>query len=66
MQAVRKVEQIREDLGKVGPVIAAQVEEAMLGRRAQLDTAMAEQEAGAARKQLKFERELEKPDRRPL
>jgi hypothetical protein len=60
MQAVRKVEQIREDLGKVGPVIAAQVEEAMLGRRARLDTAMAEQEAGAARKQLKFERELEK------
>ena len=33
MRAVRKVEAIREDLGKVGPVIAEQVEEAMLGRR---------------------------------
>ena len=34
MRAVRKVEAIREDLGKVGPVIAEQVQEAMLGRRA--------------------------------
>lgn len=58
MQATRKVEQIREDLGKVGPVIAAQVEEAMLGQRTQLDTTMAELEAGAVRKQLKFERDL--------
>ena len=32
-----KVEQIREDLGSAGPVIAAQIEEAMLGRRATLD-----------------------------
>ncbi len=32
MRAVQKVEQIREDLGKVGPVIAEQVAEAMLGR----------------------------------
>ena len=31
MRAVRKVEAIREDLGKVGPVIAEQVQEAMLG-----------------------------------
>ena len=38
MRAVRKVEAIREDLGKVGPVIAEQVEEAMLGRRSRLDT----------------------------
>ncbi|MCI0581091.1 MAG: DISARM system SNF2-like helicase DrmD [Chloroflexi bacterium] len=58
MQAARKVEQIREDLGKVGPVIAAQVEEAMLGRRARLDTVLAEQDAGAVRRQLKFERDL--------
>jgi phage tail tape-measure protein len=29
MRAVRKVEAIREDLGKVGPVIAEQVEEAI-------------------------------------
>ncbi len=58
MRAVEKVEQIREDLGKVGPVIAHQVEEAMLGQRTQLDTQLAEDDAGAVRKMLKFERDL--------
>ena len=58
MRAVLKVETIREDLGKVGPVIASQVEEAMLGRRTRLDTTHAEQEAEPARKMLKFERDL--------
>src|SRR5262249_48265637 len=38
MRAAIKIETIREDLGKVGPVIAAQVEEAMLGHRSRLDT----------------------------
>src|SRR5258708_33393596 len=41
--AVEKIEQIREDLGSVGPVIAQQVEEAMLGRRVTLDTRSAEE-----------------------
>src|SRR6185312_5386164 len=36
-RVVTKVEQIREDLGSAGPVIAAQIEEAMLGRRTTLD-----------------------------
>jgi len=36
-RVVTKVEQIREDLGSAGPVIAAQIEEAMLGRRRTLD-----------------------------
>lgn len=36
-RVVTTVEQIREDLGSAGPVIAAQIEEAMLGRRATLD-----------------------------
>jgi superfamily II DNA or RNA helicase len=36
-RVARKVEQIRLDLGSAGPVIAAQIEEAMLGRRAALD-----------------------------
>ncbi len=36
-RVVTKVEQIREDLGSAGPVIAAQIEEAMLGRRTRLD-----------------------------
>ena len=58
MRAALKVETIREDLGKVGPVIAAQVEEAMLGKRTQLDTARAEQEAEPVRRMLKFDRKL--------
>jgi hypothetical protein len=36
-RVVAKVEQIREDLGSAGPVIASQIEEAMLGRRTTLD-----------------------------
>ncbi|MCF7838474.1 MAG: DISARM system SNF2-like helicase DrmD [Candidatus Marinimicrobia bacterium] len=59
MRAVLKVETIREDLmGKVGPVIASQVEEAMLGRRQALDTTRAERDAEPMRRMLKFEREL--------
>lgn len=60
MRAVRKIEAIREDLGKVGPVIAEQVEEAMLGRRSRLDTRRAEDEAKPVREILKFERNLKK------
>ncbi len=60
MRAVRKVEAIREDLGKVGPVIAEQVEEAMLGRRSRLDTKRAESESEPVRRLLKFERDLAK------
>lgn len=58
MRAALKVETIREDLGKVGPVIASQVEEAMLGRRTRLDTTRAEQDAEPVRRMLKFERKL--------
>ncbi len=57
-RAVLKVEQIREDLGKVGPVIAEQVREAMLGQRQRLSTEEAERAAQPARKMLKFERDL--------
>ena len=57
-RAAEKVEHIREDLGKVGMVIAAQVEEAMLGKRRRLDTQLAEDDARALRKLLKFERDL--------
>ena len=66
MRAVRKVEAIREDLGKVGPVIAEQVEEAMLGRRTRLDTRKAETEVEPIRKLFKFERDLEKQIRQLL
>ncbi len=58
MRAALKVNRIREDLGKVGPVIASQVEEAMLGHRTQLDTHQAEREAEPARRMLKFERKV--------
>ncbi len=57
-RAAQKVNQIREDLGKVGPVIASQVEEAMLGRRQRLDTAEAERTTDPSKRLLKFERQL--------
>jgi superfamily II DNA/RNA helicase len=59
-RAVEKVDTIREDLGKVGMVIASQVEEAMLGKRKALETISIEGEAKALRKLLKFERDLKK------
>ncbi|MBK8129603.1 MAG: DEAD/DEAH box helicase family protein [bacterium] len=58
MRAVIKVENIREDLGKVGPVIASQVEDAMLGRRTRLNTKNAEEEAKIPKAILKQERNL--------
>lgn len=59
-RAVVKVEEIREMLGKVGPVIADQVADAMLGRRRTLDTSTAEKDGEAVRRQLRFERDLQK------
>ena len=59
MRAAQKVENIREDLGKVGPVIAQQVEEAMLGKRNRLDTQLAEDDSKAVRRMLRFERNLQ-------
>jgi superfamily II DNA or RNA helicase len=59
MRAAVKVEAQREDLGRVGPVIAEQVEEAMLGRRNSLDTRAAETQAAAARSVLKIERRIQ-------
>jgi superfamily II DNA or RNA helicase len=58
MLAAIKVERIRNDLGTVGPVIAAQVEEAMLGRRNRLETEAAEKKAEPVRRMLTFERRL--------
>lgn len=59
-RAVEKIDTIREDLGRVGMVIASQVEEAMLGKRKVLDTSLIEDDAKALRKLLKFERDLKK------
>jgi Helicase conserved C-terminal domain/SNF2-related domain len=58
MRAVLKVEAIREDLGSVGPVIADQIQEAMLGKRSDLDTRDAENKAEKARRFLAAERGL--------
>ena len=60
MRVALKIETIREDLGKVGTVIAEQVQEAMLGRRSALDTDKAERESEPIRKMLRFERDLQK------
>ena len=60
MKAVMKVNAIREDLGSVGPVIASQIEEAMLGRRKTLDTQQAEDKALKAKKYLTSDKELKK------
>jgi superfamily II DNA or RNA helicase len=58
MVAARKIAGIGSRLGKVNPVIAAQVQEAMLGKRTQLDTARAEREAQAAARELPVERKF--------
>jgi hypothetical protein len=60
MRVAQKIETIREDLGKVGLVIAEQVEQAMLGQRRALDTRKAEQESEPIRRMLRFERDLQK------
>jgi superfamily II DNA or RNA helicase len=59
MRAVLKVDTIREDLGSVGPVIAKQIEEAMLGRRSTMDTVAAEAKAAKARRFIVAERKLQ-------
>ena len=59
MRAAIKVNTIREDLGKVGPVIARKVEEAMLSSaRKTLDIDREERDAEPVRKLLRFERNV--------
>ena len=61
MRVAQKVETIREDLGNVGPVLADDVEAAMLGHGYALaNTARAEKSSEPVRKMLKFERDLAK------
>ncbi|MEZ5257876.1 MAG: hypothetical protein R2705_13555 [Ilumatobacteraceae bacterium] len=58
---MKKVDQIREDLGKVGPVIAEQVEDALVGRRrTRLDTRHAEEGERLDKKMLQREREWDR------
>jgi len=59
MRAALKIDTIREDLGSVGPVIAQQIEEAMLGKRSSMDTASAEAKAAKSRKFVAAEKRLQ-------
>jgi superfamily II DNA or RNA helicase len=59
LRAVRKVDTIREDLGCMGPVIAQQIEEAMLGRRRNMDTRDAEARAAKVKRFVAAERQLQ-------
>ena len=58
MRAVMKIDTIREDLGCVGPVIAQQIEDAMLGLNTRLDTSSVEAKAANARRLVTTERKL--------
>ncbi|MFH8756609.1 DISARM system SNF2-like helicase DrmD [Streptomyces atroolivaceus] len=58
--AARKTEQIREDLGSAGEIIAAQVEQKMLGRRSDWTTADAEISRRSGQAALKTDRDLAK------
>lgn len=53
--AVKKINNIRQDLGSVGPVIASSIEKAMLGQTRILDTSMAEMKAQLLRKYTTFQ-----------
>lgn len=56
--AAEKVERIRADLGSAGEVISAQVEQKMLGRRADWHAADVEIASRASRARLKVQRDL--------
>jgi len=58
MRAALKINTIREDLGSVGPVIAQQIEEAMLGHRTKLDTSAAEEKRRRATAMLAEEKKI--------
>ncbi|WP_422449527.1 MULTISPECIES: DISARM system SNF2-like helicase DrmD [unclassified Endozoicomonas] len=58
MRAVRKIDAMRQMLGSVGPVIEQQIEEAMLGKRQDLDTRVVEKKAEQSQKLIKSERQL--------
>lgn len=59
MRAALKVDRIREDLGSVGPVIAKQLEESMLGKRNSMDTSYIEVKAKQIRGLVATERKLQ-------
>ncbi|MBR2427528.1 MAG: helicase, partial [Lentisphaeria bacterium] len=58
-RAAIKIDTIREDLGSVGPVIARQIEDAMLGNGSILDTHSVEEKRKRARKLVAAEKALQ-------
>ena len=59
MRAAIKVNNIREDLGSVGSVIARQIEDAMLGKSSTFDVSAAEEKRKRAGKYLAAEKRLQ-------
>jgi superfamily II DNA/RNA helicase len=57
-RAVKKLEQMREDMGSVGPVISKKIEERMAGRIVDLDTSEIDSRLASVRKITSFEKKL--------
>ena len=58
LRAARKVDAIREDLGSVGGILSAQIQDAMLGKSKRLDADAQSVRRDHARKMLSLEKEL--------
>ena len=58
LRAARKVDAIREDLGSVGGILSAQIQDAMLGKSKRLDADVQSARRDRARKMLSLEKEL--------
>lgn len=58
LRAARKVDAIREDLGSVGGILSAQIQDAMLGKSKRLDADVQNVRRDRARKMLSMEKEL--------
>jgi superfamily II DNA or RNA helicase len=60
MRILQKVDTIREDLGKVGTVIADDVAEVMLGKKRDVNLREAEKRAAIAQRETRLERDIKK------
>lgn len=58
LRAARKVDAIREDLGSVGGILSAQIQDAMLGKSKRLDADVQSVRRDRAKKMLSLEKEL--------
>ena len=58
LRAARKVDAIREDLGSVGGILSAQIQDAMLGKSKRLDADVQSERRNRAKKMLALEKDL--------